>query len=407
MSVADRCPVIYLTNNGLGEPHVVSQVLAYLERLQRRKVFILTCEKDDRDPEATLEASRRLEGFGGTWWPTPFRRPPLGPWLNAKALARQATRLVRREGPAILHARSYVAAAAARQAAKETGAPWIFDMRGFYLEERIDNGQLRRGSALHRWLVRSEQLLLADADAVVVLSAAARDALSEGRLGVRPADVRVVPCAVDLTAFPPVPRPPQHPPVLAYAGSLGTGYLGQAMGAFAARLHAHAGWRLSIASRQPMDAMVEAARAGGLPDKDIATTTLRPSQVPAFLGRVDAGVLFLRQSLAKVASSPIKVGEYLASGLPVALSPGCGDASDWVEADRVGVVVDPGDDQSLTEGARRLQALVADPSIRDRCRQAALRRLGLADGVATYERLYADLDVANGHRARLRQVHHE
>lgn len=390
-------PVVYLTNNGLGEPHVASQVLPYLERLDGRRVFLVTCEKKGADPIAREEARRRLDNIGAQWSPIAFRGPPAGALHNVLILARAARDLRRNFGPVIVHARSYVAAAAAHRACRN-GEPWIFDMRGFYLEERIEAGLLRRGGLSHRLLRRAERRLLGEATAVVTLTQTAADSLRSGMFGVVPRDIRVIPCAIDTEVFTQgVPggttRGHAMGRVLQYAGTLGGGYLDECMGKFAAAVHKAGGWRVAVASRQDAGRLAAAAVDAGMPRDQLEVTSLRPTEVPAFLARGTATMLFVPTSLARSAMSPIKVGESLASGLPVAISAGCGDSSDWIAKDRVGVVVDPMDDADLTRKAWELVRLCDEPGIADRCRTTARTRLGIDAAAATYRRLYADLEV--------------
>jgi glycosyltransferase involved in cell wall biosynthesis len=114
--------------------------------------------------------------------------------------------------------------------------------------------------------------------------------------------------------------------------------------------------------------------------------------MPAFLSAADAGLSFRLMAPSQRAASPIKNGEYLACGLPVVTTPGAGDYSDLVVRRRVGVVVEGLDAEAYRRAARSLAALLGEPAIRERCRQAAVEEVGLQEVVLRrYATIYDEL----------------
>jgi hypothetical protein len=68
-------------------------------------------------------------------------------------------------------------------------------------------------------------------------------------------------------------------------------------------------------------------------------TWVKPAEVPSVLAACDVALLLREESLTNRVASPTKFAEYLASGLPVAISAHIGDFSALVERDRLGVVL--------------------------------------------------------------------
>jgi glycosyltransferase involved in cell wall biosynthesis len=130
-----------------------------------------------------------------------------------------------------------------------------------------------------------------------------------------------------------------------------------------------------------------------------ASTTvgrLAPEEVVSHLGRTcDAGLAFIRPSLSKWASSPTKVAEYLAAGLPVVTNTGIGDLDEIIRAERVGVAITEFSDDRYREAAKQLATLLADQTLRARCVAAARKYFDLEHiGWARYRAVYEQL--ANG-----------
>jgi hypothetical protein len=101
---------------------------------------------------------------------------------------------------------------------------------------------------------------------------------------------------------------------------------------------------------------------------------------------------------SKTGSSPTKLGEYLAAGLPVIVNAGVGDTDTLVESTRVGVVVGQ---FSLDEYARKWEEfseLSGDPDVRARCRATARQFLGLDIGIGRYREVYDALLTGSARR---------
>src|SRR4029077_9897771 len=78
----------------------------------------------------------------------------------------------------------------------------------------------------------------------------------------------------------------------------------------------------------------------GIPRERYAALTVKSEDVPKFLSAADFAVAFIKPCHSKVSSSPTKIGEYLAAGLPFFSNRGIGDLDDLLEQNAVGVLVE-------------------------------------------------------------------
>ena len=112
-------------------------------------------------------------------------------------------------------------------------------------------------------------------------------------------------------------------------------------------------------------------------------------EVGRYLMAAQLGLSFVRPCPSKVSSSPTKIGEYLAAGLPVISTAGIGDVDELLTGSNVGVLVRSFTQESYTAAAQAATELSDDPETRDRCREVAREQLALdAVGVERYDRLY-------------------
>jgi glycosyltransferase involved in cell wall biosynthesis len=119
----------------------------------------------------------------------------------------------------------------------------------------------------------------------------------------------------------------------------------------------------------------------------LVTRSALPAEVPAYLSAADVGLCFRHRFPSQLSCSPIKSAEYLACGLPVVSTSGCGDYDELIQAQHVGVVVESASDSQPVATAS--QRLLAEPAVGERCRAVAERFLGLKEVVAPrYSEIY-------------------
>lgn len=390
---------IYISYDGALEPLGASQILPYVHGLAHGGVaFVLVTFEKPADLLRTADVARlrsELGAAGIRWVPLRYHKRPSVPATVWDILcgAVIATRLARQARVSVVHARSYVAGVMGLAVRRFAGARFLFDMRGFWPEERVDGGVWPASGALFRAAKRVELALLRRADGVVVLTERAAAILTGApyRDALRPGTpVTVIPCCVDIVRFArtgPVARA-DGGRTLVYAGSVGTWYMLEEMLDFVRAIRARElDVRLLVLNRDEHDAIRRAAGARGLADVEVRSATA--DEMPRELARAWAGLYFIKPVFSKLGASPTKLGEYLAAGLPVIVNAGVGDADGLVAAARVGVVVQRFEEAEYLAKWRELVALVGeDTGLRDRCRATARDRLGLEYGVARYRALY-------------------
>jgi glycosyltransferase involved in cell wall biosynthesis len=395
--------VLYLTYDGVLEPLGQSQVLAYLERLSdERRIHLISFEKpaDWADTGRRVGAAVRMASAGITWHPRRYHKRPsaLATAWDIGVGTLSALWLVLRHRLGIVHARSYVASVMALAVKRLTGVKYVFDMRGFWADERVDGGLWPRDGRMYRLAKWFERRFLLGADHVVSLTqAAVREMRGWTFLQGRMPPVTVIPTCADLQRFHPLPKPDATAPfTLGYVGSAGTWYMFEAV-ARAARMliDMRPESRLLVVNRGEHAYIVERLRDAGVPESRMEIRATDHAGVPAEIARMHAAVFFIKPVFSKQASAPTKLGEFLGCGVPCLANAGVGDMADVLRDGQCGVAIDAFDDASIEAGVRQLLALAAETQTREHCIAAAQRHFSLDDGVARYNRMYASLGLAD------------
>lgn len=374
-----------------------SQVLPYLRGYSGAgwRVRLLSFEKPtllaDAPRRAAVEEEARAAG--AAWTVLPYRGSAIRDLASGLAAVARAAAS---ERPRVLHARSYVPALLALVAARPFGAVLLFDMRGFWPDERRDAGAWGRGHpsyVLWKWI---ERLLLRAAGGVVTLSAAGMEILlAEGLLP--PGTPReVIPCGADLDRFsarsggdpPAALRPFLGRRTYCFLGSTGPWYLVDEMLDFAASaVRAEPDARALFLAEDGGGAIAAGLASRGVPPDRSLVAPVPHAEVPRWIAASRAGVFFIRSCRSKRASCPTKLAEFLACGVPVVINPGVGDTEEIVRGASVGVVAGRFDEPAFAAARADLDRLRADPGLGARCRAEAERRFDARRGAEAFERL--------------------
>lgn len=393
--------VLYITYDGILEPLGQSQVLAYLEHLAcDRRVHLLSFEKpEDWSREAERNAMQaRIASAGIHWHPHPYHKRPssLATAWDISVGTMAALWLLLRHRIGIVHARSYVAGVMAWLVTRMFPARFLFDMRGFWADERVDGGLWPRDGRMYRVAKWFERRFLLDADHVVSLThAGVREMQSFDYLQGRMAPTTVIPTCADLDRFAPLPVERGEDFVFGYVGSAGTWYLFDAtVACFLELLDMRPDARFLIINRNEHAYIRERLQAGGVPMAAVELRSASHADIPSEMARMHATAFFIKPAFSKQASAPTKLAEFLGCGVPCLANTGVGDMAQILEEERVGVAIDRFDGEALTTGLRQLLALLEEPGIRERCVSAAERHFSLEQGVERYRAIYRTLAEA-------------
>jgi glycosyltransferase involved in cell wall biosynthesis len=401
--------VLYLSYDGMCDPLGGSQVLPYLFGLAGRghRISLISFEKAERSRAERAAVERDCAAAGIHWHPLPYhKRPPvLSTLSDTVRMARLASRLHRQAPFDLVHCRSYIPALVGLRMKRRYGVRFMFDMRGFWADERVDGHQWNLSNPLFRavydYFKRRETEFLEEADHVVSLTDAGKAILLARRADRRHGPpITVIPCCVDFEAFPPVTEVGRasarrllgidpDAKVAAYLGSFGSWYMvDEMLDFFRVQLEREPDALFLIISREPREDILAAARARGVPAGRLLVRPASRAEVPRFVAAANYGLFFIKPVFSKKASSPTKMGELLALELPIVTNAGVGDVDRILEEAGAGVVVQSFDEPAYRRALDELDALT--PNV-DRWRAAARRWFDLRTGIGRYDAIYQGL----------------
>jgi glycosyltransferase involved in cell wall biosynthesis len=390
------------------DPLGQSQVLPYLRGLAANgyNIHILSFEKRTRytaDKDRILEICKTA---GITWHPLQYTKNPpvLSSILDYRKMCRLSDKLQRQHRFAMVHCRSYLPGMAGLRMKKKYGIPFIFDIRGFWADERVEGGLWNLKNPVYRsiyhYFKRREKELFLQADAIVSLTHKAEPVIRkiQNQTNASPA---VIPCCVDTELFNPAKITnesknelrkrlgiPENAFVLSYLGGIGTWYKADEMFDFFKRLLLFnpEAYFLFI-TQEPERELKLKAISRNIPAERIIVQPARRNEVPEFLSIADMSLFFIMDTFSKSASSPTKQGEVMSMGLPVICNDNVGDSADILRENNTGYICTAFNNDEYDRIIHQLKFPVL-PSEKEYIRKVAIKNFSLEDGIQSYLKLY-------------------
>ncbi len=363
-------------------------------------MFLVSFEKpEDIGDYARMYGMRQeCARAGVNWIPLRYHRKPTAPATAYDIAAGTLVGLflVLRHRIQIVHARSYVASVMALMLKRLTGVRFVFDMRGFWADERVDGGLWPAEGRLYRMAKGVERRLLLGANAVVSLTRAGVDVIRDFEyLKGRMVRFEVIPTCADLSLFSPAKSLPAGKPfTLGYVGTVGTWYLfDETVLTFKVLREMLPGARFLVVNRGEHEQIREAISRAGIPGEAVEIIAVDHAGMPDLMRRMDASAFFIKPVFSKTGSAPTKLAELLGMGIPILVNSRVGDMARIVlnDGQPVGVVVDTFSRERLEDAVRELVQLSRDDAVKSRCREVAERHFTVESGSERYSKLYREL----------------
>ena len=317
-------------------------------------------------------------------------------------LKQMALTLYRRERFDMVHCRSYVAAEIGLYFKKKFNSKFLFDMRGFWADEKVDNGQWNQNQFFYRLIYKyykkKEEDFLLNADGIVTLTQAAKDLLLS-KSEYSHLSIEVIPCCADLDHFDyhrisseeigSLKKRLQIPgtaKVITYLGSAGGWYLLSEMFSFFKMLINHKPeYVMLVLTKDSVEKVMNEAWATGIPKDKIFVTYSNREKLPQFLALSTGGIFFIRNTFSKIASSPSKHAELMGMGIPVICND-IGDTGYIMNKTKTGIIVNDFNKYSFQDAINKIDDLerIKHEYIRD----CAKEIFDLKIGVRKYSDLY-------------------
>jgi glycosyltransferase involved in cell wall biosynthesis len=358
----DNLKIIYISYDGMTDPLGQSQVLPYLIGLSsfNFEIHLISFEKQDKFLNKKQDIELLIKDKSIVWHPLKYHQKPpvLSTLYDLWNLNQKANEIIALNKISIIHCRSYISSLIGLSIKRKKGIPFLFDMRGFWADERID-GKIWNLSnpifkLIYNYFKRKEREFICESNHIVSLTENAKNEILKWPLNLKiNPKIKVIPCCADLDHFSlnkinsSTNKEWQlkigisdHDFVISYIGSLGTWYLiDEMMDLFKEAQSKVSSCKFLIITADNPEIAFQAARKCGISENSIIVKKAERSEVPYLIALSKFSIFFIKPSYSKKASSPTKLAEILGMGVPVICNNNVGDVESIVEKGKVGFVL--------------------------------------------------------------------
>jgi glycosyltransferase involved in cell wall biosynthesis len=398
---------LFITNDGLTDPLGQSQILPYLVGLSKKyKITIVSSEKKGNYEENKMQINEIVKKAGIQWVHFTYRSsiPILSPYLNYRSLLKKARSVCKNYSIELVHCRSIIPAMVGNKLKKQFNTSLLFDIRGFWADERVEGKLWNLKNPIFRFLYnffkRKEKYLFQKADGIITLTENAKEYILKNFQTNR--NFAVIPCSVDIDHFSKLSldiskqlgirellQIDKDAYVLGYIGSLGTRYRLKDMLAFYKELKKQEeNAILFFVTKTPADFIYKHLKPLDISELDVRIISSDYSHMPSYIDIMNASMFFVTVGFSGKAVSPTKQSEVLSMGKPIVANAGLGDTDIILKEYNLGVLVDSFEVESLKKAATKLLNTSFDA---EEIRNTAIQEFSLHNAINSYEKIYSKL----------------
>lgn len=391
------------------DPLGQSQVLPYIIGLTNEgyNFTLISCEKKERYIQNKAIINKICQENNIDWQPIFYtKKPPiLSTVWDIIKLNRKVKKIHKNKKFSLIHCRSYITSLIGLGFKKKHNVSFIFDMRGFWADERVD-GKIWDISKYHYKIVynyfkKKEREFLEKSDSIISLTNAGKNEILKWNINnLKEEKIKVIPCVADYNHFNIVSEETRNKikqkfgvnkttKVVSYVGSLGTWYLADEMIAFYNQiLKKYNDFIFLILTPDSPNIIKDIAKKYNIDSRHFMVKFISRKELPNIVSISDFSMFFIKNSYSKMSSSPTKMGELLALGIPVVCN-SIGDVKHIVENTSSGICLEELNEKTYIKTVEKLPCLFENR--RFQIRENSKKYFLLDNGIKLYLHIYKNI----------------
>ena len=339
--------VVFLSYDGITDPLGQSQILPYLFGISSNKnykITIVSFEKTKNYHQNKVFILNKLKKNNIDWVQLKYTKyPPIFSTLWDIYKLKRTLNKLKNKGLDLIHCRSYITNLVALEFKKTYKTPFIFDMRGFWADERVDCKIWSLDNFIYKKIYKyfksKEKEFLQFSDYTISLTENGKKEILYWNLP-NQSKIKVIPCCTDENLFQTKNIQNVRAElgynkddfIISYVGSIGTWYmLDEMLDFFKCLKTKKPNAKFFFITKDDSQLILEKVKSKKI---DISSIKIKPSSremIPSYIGASNFSIFFILPVFSKKASSPTKMGEIMNLGIPIICNSGVGDVDEIME----------------------------------------------------------------------------
>tara|TARA_Y200000002_G_scaffold376620_1_gene380801 strand:+ start:436 stop:1656 length:1221 start_codon:yes stop_codon:yes gene_type:complete len=398
--------IVYISYDGLSDPLGQSQIIPYILRLSRKQHFnftIISFEKKDFYRKKQLKIQKALLREDINWRPVFYTKTPpiLSTIFDLIKLKNSINKILKHRKVDIIHSRGYISSIVALNFKKNNNIPFIFDMRGWWADEKLESGNWDSFifKYVYKYFKKKEIGFFKNADKIISLTNVGKKEIIVNNWS-KEKKIGVIPTCVDFKIFPKYSFKTrenirrklnilEQAKVLVYSGSLGGNYdFSDFAIIFKYFLDQSLCNKILIISKSSKNYILQQIDKYSIEKNRIIHINSDFNNVYKYLQASDIGLILYKNTYSTIGRSPTKLGEYWASGLPIVSLNGIGDLESIIRKYPFGGQLL---NEIKSENLKDILDEIIHNSDKKKLRIAAKEYFHIEDGVKFYSNIYKEI----------------
>lgn len=405
--------ILYLSYDGMTDPLGQSQVLPYIVGLTKLgyNFTLISSEKPAKFKQFGDLIMQICDEYKIDWHPIKYTKSPpvFSTVFDVVVMKKLSKRLHKQKHFSLVHCRGHVPALVGLALKRKYKIPFLFDLRGFWPDEKVDAGSWNLSNPIYNMIYKyfkyRERQFLDESDHVVCLTFRAEKEILKWNISrLFSQKITIIPCCVDTEHFDPSKISVETKEklkvelgidnqdlVISYLGSIGTWYMLDEMMLFFKEITLQQKTtKILFITYDDHERIKNTAQRLGIYDTQLIIRPGKRQEIPSLVSISDFSVFFIRPTYSKLSSSPTKQGELMAMGIPVICNGGIGDTDKIVKDFHSGVVIV---DFNKNDFLNAIEEIKTNNFDRDEIRNGAVSYFDLNLGVEKYYFIYKKIST--------------
>lgn len=337
--------IIYLSYDGMTDTLGQSQVIPYLSLLSKNyNITIISFEKTE-NLIIKEKISALLKKHNIDWVPLSYtKKPPvLSTVFDLIKLQINAKKIIKQKCIDLIHCRGhYITSIVGLKLKYKFGVKYLFDMRGFWADERIDGKIWNKKHFIFKYIYKyfknKELQFLKEADHTISLTTNAKKEIESWNI-INQSPISVIPCCTDEKLFQENNikdlknelNITENDFIISYVGSIGTWYMvDEMLDFFKLLINKKNTAKFLFITKDHPNLIIQKAKEKEIDEKNIIVQPSSREMMPSYIALSNFSMFFILPVFSKKASSPTKMGEIMNLGIPIICNSGVGDVDEII-----------------------------------------------------------------------------
>ena len=264
---------------------------------------------------------------------------------------------------------------------------FIFDMRGFWADEKHDRLGWEKKSFKYRLFKGVEKKLLNSSNYIICLTKDAKEIIIKD-FKISSKKIMVLPTCVDTDYFIRKNKDENKFIQFCHFGSTESAYnIEKTLKLFSFFLKIEKKIKIIFFTKQETNKLKKLFIEYNIPNDNYEISSLNRNEIVKNLNDVDIGIFYCNKNFSIKGSYPTKIGEFLACGIPILCNDFNNEITELINKNKVGLISSFSENNYL-QIYQNILEIVNKDDVKKNCRKVAETELSLNIGVQKIKKIY-------------------